>query len=55
MGITKSFLDGFITLRIPTQLLKELQAVCQRDEKTTSDFIREAIVERVSATKARKD
>jgi predicted DNA-binding protein len=55
MGITKSVLNGFITLRVPMQLLKELEALSHRERKTTSAVIREAIVEHVSATKTRKD
>lgn len=55
MGTTKSILSGFVTLRVPTQLLKELDALCQKERKTTSALIREAIVERVSAARTRQD
>lgn len=47
MGNENRFLKEFVAVRLPTALMKQLQAVCQREQKTTSDLIREAIVNRV--------
>ncbi len=51
MGTTQSVLkDGFLTLRIEMQLVKELETLGYKERKTTSALIREAIIERVRNT-----
>lgn len=55
MGTTTSFLNEFVTVRVPKTLLKQVQALSVKEQKTTSAVIREAIVDRVSAGRESKE
>lgn len=55
MGTCDSLLNEFVTVRVPTTLLKHLKALSDKEQKTTSAIIREAIVNRVSPRPDSKD
>lgn len=48
MGIKHRLLNEFVTVRVPRTLLKQVQALSEKEHKTTSAVIREAIVDRLS-------
>lgn len=42
-------MNEFVTVRVPTTLLNHLKALSDKEQKTTSAIIREAIVDRINA------
>lgn len=52
---TKDRLNQFVALRLPTALMKDLEALCKQQQKTTSALIREAIANRIRTSKTPSD